>query len=151
MRVSAEGLAMNHGTLQTRDQIAATHLRQMQELAFEISAAINAIAENKLSKLQECIARQEMLCAELSTTAYIAGGGLRSVEPSSRPGMDLSIGEKIQAAGKAIRELNLQYASLLKHSGRSIALLSLLCSCQAGRFQEERGPRLKRQTWSCEM
>ncbi len=142
---------MNHGTLQTRDQIAATYLRQMRELAFEISAAINAIAENKLSKLQECIARQEVLCAELSISARTVGDGLCPADSSSRSGIDPSIGERIQAASKAVRELNMQYASLLKHSGRSIALLSLLCNCQAGRFQEERGPRLKRQTWSCEM
>ncbi|MGD0938444.1 MAG: hypothetical protein ABR905_01945 [Terracidiphilus sp.] len=123
----------------------------MQELAFEISAAMDAIASNKLSKLQECIARQEVLCAELCTTATIASDGLRSPEASSRAGLDPAIQQKLQAAGNAIRELNLQYASLLRHSGRSIALLSLLCNCQAGRFQEDRGARLKRQTWSCEM
>jgi len=151
MRVSPEGLAMNHATLQTRDQIAASYLRQMQELAFEISAAMDAIAANKLPKLQDCIARQEVLCAELSTTADIVSEGLHSAQTPPRSGIDPSIQQKIQAAGNALHELNLQYASLLKHSGRSIALLSLLCNCQAGRFQEERGPRLKRQTWSCEM
>lgn len=142
---------MNHGTLQTRDQIAAMYLRQMQELAFEISAAMDAIAANKLSRLQECVARQEVLCANLSAMADTVSDGLRSAETPSRSGIEPSIERKIEAAGKAIRELNLQYAALLKHSGRSIALLSLLCNCQAGRFQEDRGTRLKRQTWSCEM
>ena len=142
---------MNHGTLQTRDQIAATYLRQMQELAFEISAAMDAIASNKLSKLQECIASQEVLCADLSAMANTVSEGVRSPETLSRSGIDPTIERKIQAAGNAIRELNLQYAALLKHSGKSIALLSLLCNSHAGRFQEARGPRLKRQTWSCEM
>ncbi len=142
---------MNHGTLQTRDRIAATYLQQMQELAFEISVAMDAIATNQLSKLQESVARQEMFCAGLASMANTVSEGVRSSETPSRSGIDPSIERKIHAAGKAIRELNLQYAALLKHSGKSIALLSLLCNSHAGRFQEAREPRLKFQTWSCEM
>jgi len=146
-----EGLQMNQGALQTRDQIAATYLQQMQELAFEISVAMDAIAANQLPTLQESVARQEMLCAGLATMANTVSEGVRSPETPSPSGIDPSIERKIQAAGSAIRDLNLQYAALLKHSGKSIALLSLLCNSHAGRFQEARGPRLKRQTWSCEM
>ncbi len=142
---------MNHGTLPTRDRIAATYLQQMQELAHEISVAMDAIAVNQLSKLQESVARQEMLCAGLASMANTVSEGVRSPETPSRFGLDPSIEGKIQAAGKAIRELNLQYAALLKHSGKSIALLSLLCNSHAGRFKEAREPRLKLQTWSCEM
>jgi hypothetical protein len=142
---------MNQGTLQPRDQIAANYLRQMQELALEISAAMNAIASNTISKLQESVDRQEVLCANLACTAKLVSEGIRSAEAPSRTGIDPSIEQKIRTAANSIRELNLQYAALLKHSGRSIALLSLLCSSQAGRFQEDRGLRLKRQTWSCEM
>lgn len=142
---------MNHGTLQQRDQIAATYLQQMQELASEISAAMDAIATNKIAKLRECIARQEVLCADLATMANTVSSDLRSSPMPSSFGIDPTIERRIQAAGDSIRELNLQYAALLKHSGRSIALLSLLCNSQAGRFQEDRIPRLKRQTWSCEM
>jgi hypothetical protein len=142
---------MNQGTLQMRDQIAANYLQQMQELASEISVAMEAIAANKLPKLQESVARQEMLCAGLASMANTVSEGVRSPETPSRTGIDPSIERKIQAAGSAIRELNLQYAALLRHSGKSIALLSLLCNSHAGRFQEARGPRLKRQTWSCEM
>lgn len=142
---------MNHGTLETRDQTAATYLGQMQELASEISVAMGAIATNTLSQFKESVARQEVLCANLAMMAESVSEGFRSAETASRSGIDLTIEKKIQAAGKAIRELNLQYAALLKHSGRSIALLSLLCNSQAGRFQEDRGARLKRQTWSCEM
>ena len=142
---------MNHGTLQQRDQIAATYLQQMQELALEISAAMDAIAANKLSSLQESVAKQEMLCAGLATMANTVSEELRSPETPSHSGIDPTIERRIQAASISIRELNLQYAALLKHSGKSIALLSLLCNSHAGRFQEAREPRLKRQTWSCEM
>lgn len=146
-----EGLAMNDATLQTRDQIAASYLQQMQELAFEISVAMDAIAANTLSRFQESVARQEMLCAGLASMANAVSEGFRSSETPLLSCIDPSVERKIQAAGSAIRKLNLQYAALLKHSGRSIALLSLLCSSYTGQFQEARGPRLKHQTWSCEM
>ena len=146
-----EGLAMNDATLQTRDQIAASYLQQMQELAFEISVAMDAIAANTLSRFQESVARQEMLCAGLASMANAVSEGFRSSETPLLSSIDPSVERKIQAAGSAIRKLNLQYAALLKHSGRSIALLSLLCSSYAGRFQEARGSRLKHQTWSFEM
>ena len=142
---------MNQGTLQSRDQIAATYLQQMQELASEISVGMNAIAANKLPVFQESVSRQEVLCSSLATMADTVSQGLGSPGAVSPPSIDPSIQQKIQAAGDAIRELNLQYAALLKHSGKSIALLSLLCNSVTGQFQEARGPRLKQQTWSCEM
>jgi hypothetical protein len=58
---------------------------------------------------------------------------------------------RLRAVGGTIRTLNLQYASLLEHSGKSIALLSALCESHTGRSQETRGTRQKHQTWSCEM
>jgi hypothetical protein len=142
---------MNDASLQTRDQTAASYLQQMQELAFEISVAMDAIAANTLSKFQESVARQEMLCAGLASMANAVSEGFRSSETPLLSSIDPSVERKIKAAGSAIQKLNLQYAALLKHSGRSIALLSLLCSSYTGRFQEARGPRLKHQTWSCEM
>jgi hypothetical protein len=142
---------MNDGILQSRDQTAAIYLQQMQELAHEISIAMEAIAANKLPRLQESVARQEMLCASLATMANTVSEGFSSSEAPLRSGVDTSVEHRIRAAGSAIRELNLQYAALLKHSGKSIALLSLLCSSHTGQFQEARGPRLKHQTWSCEM
>jgi hypothetical protein len=151
MRVTAEGLAMNQETLQSRDQIAATYLQQMQELASEISVGMDAIAANKLPNLQDSVSRQEMLCSSLATMANVVSEGFRSPGAPSPSSIDPSIERKIQAAGVAIQELNLQYAALLRHSGKSIALLSLLCNSITGQFQEARGPRLKHQTWSCEM
>jgi hypothetical protein len=142
---------MNQGTLQSRDQIAATYLQQMQELASEISVGMDAIAANKLPNFQDSVSRQEVLCSSLATMANAVSEGFRSPGAPSPSSIDPSIERKIQAAGDAIRELNLQYAALLKHSGKSIALLSLLCNSIKGQFQEARGTRLKHQTWSCEM
>lgn len=142
---------MSNLALQTRDQIAAAYLQQMQELAHEISAAMDAIAGNAIPSFQQCVARQEMLCASLAAMANTVGEGFRSSREPELMGIDPEVEFKIRAASKAISELNLQYSALLKHSSRSIALLALLCRSYSGQIQEARGPRLKHQTWSCEM
>jgi hypothetical protein len=142
---------MNDEALQAREQVAATYLQHMQELAFEISVAMDAIAANALPRFQESVARQEMLCANLTKTADIINQGLPPSERPSLPGADTQVEQKIRTTSAAIRELNLQYAALLKHSGRSIAILASLCTSHTGRFQEARGLRSKHQTWSCEM
>jgi hypothetical protein len=142
---------MNDEALQKRNQIAANYLQEMQDLAFEITVAMNAISSNTLSEFQESVARQEMLCSSLASMARNKSEGFRSSEKPLHFSIDAGIELKIRAAGGAIRALNLQYAALLKHSGKTIALLSSLCRTHTGQFQEARGPRLKHQTWSCEM
>jgi len=142
---------MNSAALQTRDLIAATYLQYLQELAFEISAATDAIAANAMSRFKESVAKQEMLCASLASMANTVSEGLRPSKEPTSPSIDSTIEKKIKAASETLRELNLQYAALLRHSGKSIALLALLCKSHTGQFQEARGPRSKHQTWSCEM
>lgn len=142
---------MNNVALQTRDQIAAAYLQHMQELAHEITSAMDAISSNAIPEFQESVAKQEMLCASLAGLANTVGEGFHSSKDAKLSGIDAALGLKIRAASKAIGELNLRYSALLKHSSRSIALLALLCRSYTGQTQEARGPRLKHQTWSCEM
>jgi hypothetical protein len=142
---------MNDQALQMRDQIVAAYLQQMQALAFEISVAMESIAVNALSEFQESVAKQEILCANLATMANTVNGGFSSSEPTKLPCIDTAVELKIRETSIAIRELNLQYAALLKHSGRSIALLASLCRTHTGQAQEAHGSRLKHQTWSCEV
>jgi hypothetical protein len=142
---------MNENAIQAHDQLAAAYLLQLQTLAFEISVAMDAIAANALTSFQESVAKQEMLCGVLANMANTINERVRS---SEQPLLGLSgsaVERKIRATSGAIRELNLQYASLLKHSGRSIALLVSLCRSHTGQHQEACEPRSKRQTWSCEM
>jgi hypothetical protein len=143
-------LQLTLDTFQTRDQLAATYLHHLQALASEISAAMGAIAANSLTTLQESIAKQELLCESLApmVKAFDTEPAAAAARLTPRSGAELEV--KIGAARRAVVELNLQYASLLKHSGRSIALLLSLCRSHTGFFQEARGPRLKQQTWSCE-
>ena len=142
---------MNDEAVQTHDQLAASYLQQLQALAFEISVAMDAIAGNAVASFQESVAKQEMLCAVLANLANAIGA------PTSSPGRlplgfsDNSVARKIRATTTAIRDLNLQYAALLRHSGRSIALLVSLCRTHTGQLQETGLSRSKHQTWSCEM
>jgi hypothetical protein len=142
---------MNDQAVPPRDQLAATYLQQLQALAFEISVAMDAIAANALTSFQQSVAKQEMLCSVLANMANTISERVRSSEQPLLVLSDSSVERKIHSTSGAIRELNLQYAALLKHSGRSIALLLSLCRSHTGQFQEARGPRSKRQTWSCEM
>lgn len=133
------------GALQTRDQVAESFLQHVQELTMEILAATEAIAANALPRFQESVAKQEMLCAGLVAIEKSVGASFLAPK---FPESEIEI--KIHAAAAELRELNMKYAALLKHSGKSIALLSLLCKSQMGQLQEGRGPGLKQQTWSCE-
>jgi hypothetical protein len=142
---------MNDEAVQSHDQLAASYLQQLQALAFEISVAMDAIARNALTSFQESVAKQEMLCAVLANLANTSGA------PAGFSGQlplgvgDNSVARNIRATTTAIRDLNLRYAALLKHSGRSIALLVSLCRSHTGQIEEAGSSRLKRQTWSCEM
>ena len=136
-----------------RDSFSTVYLQQMQTLAFEMNAAMGAIAGNSIAELEESIAKQEMLCVRLAKMATAVQEELQTSTEQPLPAqMDSEVAMRIQAAGGAIRTLNMQYAALLKHSGRSVALLSALCRNHTGQeFQEACGARLKQQTWSCEM
>jgi hypothetical protein len=133
-----------------RDDLGAVYLQQMQALASEITSAMEAIAGNALPRLEESVARQEMICASLKQMAGAVQQSLQTPQRALPEQMDEAVAAKIRAANGALQTLNLQYAALLKHSGRSIALLSSLCRTHTGQSQEARGARLKHQTWSCE-
>ena len=142
---------MNDKAVLNHDSLGAAYLLQLQALGFEISVAMDAIAANALSSFQESVAKQEMLCSVL---AHMAKTMHEKVRSSGQPLLvlsDSSVEPRIRAASEAISQLNLQYAALLRHSGRSIAILASLCRSHTGQFQEACGLRSKRQTWSCEM
>jgi len=58
---------------------------------------------------------------------------------------------RILIAGDSLQKLNRTYAALLHHSSRSTAAMVSLFASIRGQFQEASGPRLKYQTWSCQM
>jgi len=115
---------MKNNALVTRDKLAATYLQHLQMLASEITVAMDAIAANALSTLQESVSKQEMLCASLVAMSDAVSVEFGSPEQPLPSHLDAAVGTKIRETTGAIRNLNLQYAALLKHSSRSIALLA---------------------------
>jgi hypothetical protein len=140
---------MNDEAVQTRDQLAASYLQHLQALAGEISVAMDAIAKNAIISFRESVDKQEMLCALLANLAVAHSKPVSSARPPVVS--DSPMAREIRAAITAIRDLNLRYATLLRHSGRSVELLLSLCRSHTGQLVEAAGSRSKRQTWSCEM
>jgi hypothetical protein len=135
---------MSDEAIQSDDQLAASYLQHLRALAGEISVAMEAITKNAVPSFRESVERQEMLCALLANLAAIYDGRPRALN-------DKSLAREIQATSAALQDLTLHYAALVKHSGRSIALLLSLCRSHTGQVQAVGEPRTKRQTWSCEM
>ncbi len=142
---------MNGETPQAREESAAVYLQQLQALAAEMQVSMNAISCNSLATLEESVAKQEMICNTLVAMTKAMGDSLKSRGQSIPHCADDAVEFKIMTTSATIRALNLQYASLLKHSGRSINLLASLCRSHTGQIREDRRHRLKHQTWSCEM
>src|SRR5260370_30601200 len=97
---------MNSEALQTRDQVAASYLEQLQALVLEINAAMDAVAANALSRLEESVAKQEMICASLVTMAKAVGDEFRSSEQPLPSRLDAALELKIRVTSTAIRNLN---------------------------------------------
>ena len=142
---------MNSGQHQTRAELANAYQQQLQALGYEIRVAMQAIVSNSLEALESSVASQQVISNQLAKLAKRLSEQLNSTDNLPEAFPSGPVEEKVQTTGRAIHELNAQYAALLKHSGRSIALLSSLCRSHAGQFPEARGTGLKRQTWSCHM
>jgi hypothetical protein len=131
----------------------AEYLRLLRSLSGELEKAMNAIARNALADLEESVASQQMLSHRLTELVTEICLPLESsssfVAPQS--GSDDNVMRQIHAASLTLQKLNRRYAALLQHSSRSVALMAPLFSSFKGQFQEASGPRLKYQTWSCQM
>jgi hypothetical protein len=134
---------MTHPETKARDPRVANYLQSMQALRSEMATAIECIAGNDLARLQESIATQEALCADLTSLANVLSASL--------PRMDVGLASQVRQTSASLRQSNLDFAAVLKHCGRSVGLLSSLCRTHTGQFQEARGSRSKFETWSCEM
>lgn len=140
---------MTDESLQGRDRIVATYLEQLQDLASEITAASEAVSANHLQAFRDSVHKQEMLCEGLASMAGAVGDYLRLPSHAETSGKDQPLDARIRSACLELQKLNHRYESLLKHSGRSIALLSLLFQSKSGQIHPAFQP--KRQTWSCEV
>jgi hypothetical protein len=113
--------------------------------------AMQAIAHNALPDLEESVASQQIMSARLLVLADEISPSLKSNPAVSPAGADADMMQQVLVAGDTLQKLNRRYAALLQHSSRSVALMASLFSSYKGQFKEASGPRLKHQTWSCQM
>jgi hypothetical protein len=137
--------------VQDREGVAAEYLQSLHWLTAELEKAMQAIAENALSDLEESIANQQVLSARLSKLANQMCIPLETKASIAPAGLDEKLKQQIYSANESLQKLNHRYAALLQHSSRSVALMTSLFNSFKGQFQEASGPRLKHQTWSCQM
>jgi hypothetical protein len=136
--------------VQDREARAAEYLQSLHSLTMELERAMQAIAHNALSELEESVANQQVLSAQLGVLADELCVPLKA-SATRQTYADEDMMRRIHDAAGKLEKLNRQYAALLKHSSRSVALMSSLFGSFQGQFQEASGPRLKHQTWSCQM
>jgi uncharacterized phage infection (PIP) family protein YhgE len=142
---------MNSGGVQNRNRKAAEYLQLLGSLAVELEKAMNAIAQNALPDLEESIVNQQALSSRLTSLVNQICVPLRTEAPASQPGLDEEMIGQIRTASNSLQQLNRRYAALLQHSSRSVAQMVALFNSVRGQIQEASGPRLKVQTWSCQM
>ena len=134
-----------------RNRKAAEYLVLLRSLAAELERAMKAISRNALSELEESVSNQQTLSAQLSVLAEEISGPLKENPAAPRSGIDPDLMGQILTSNEVLQKLNRAYAALLQHSSRSVALMVSLFDSMRGQFQEVSGPRLKHQTWSCQM
>jgi hypothetical protein len=136
---------------QDRDLKAAEYLQSLRSMTRELERAMQAIAGNALTDFEESIDKQQLLSARLAGLADDLCVPLETQPAIARVSIDDDMLRQIRAADDTLQSLNRRYAALLQHSSRSIALMASLFSSFQGQIQEDSGPRLKQQTWSCQM
>jgi hypothetical protein len=142
---------MTTGGDQDRESKAAEYLQAMRSMTCELERAMQAIARNSLTDFEESIDNQQVLSARLARLANDLSVPLETQRPIAQAPMDKDMMSQIQTAGDTLQQLNRRYAALLQHSSRSVALMTSFFSSFHGQLQEASGPRLKHQTWSCQM
>jgi hypothetical protein len=123
----------------------------MRTLAKELERAMRAMSVNDLRELEDSIANQQDLSAqlrELVDGSKIVGTTRETI--AAEP-VDVDLMREIKAANGELQNLNLRYSILLRHASRSVELMASLFSSLSGQLQEASGPRPKYQTWSCQM
>jgi hypothetical protein len=138
-----------HQAQLSTESCAAAYLERLEVLGSAISDAIRAISANSHMNLRESISRQEALCDELwAMTGLEAQRAGFSVSALVQEGS--AIGARIQATAQSVQRLNLEYAALLRQSGKTIALLASLWRSHSDILSNSVRSDARRQTWSCE-
>ena len=126
------------------------HLQILFSLAHELERAMQAIAHNSLSELEDSVANQQALSDRLVELG-------RDVNRRFKKGaddqvqVDADLMQQVRNASATLQTLNRRYSALLQHSSHSVGLMVSLFSSFGGQIKEGSGSRLKHQTWSCQI
>ncbi len=129
-----------------RDYLDTAH-----SLVRELERAMSAISCNSLSDLEESLAEQEVLTVRLRSLRrqlWVFNGSQSSY---LRPALGTELPSDLVTAHDTLQAVNRVYETVLVHSSHSAALMTSLLSSAKGNLQEVSGPRLKYQTWSCQI
>jgi hypothetical protein len=127
------------------------YLASLQNLAGELETAMNCIARQELSPLQESIRAQQAACSRL---AHIQGGRGAKLAANKAPVAnceDSDLSFQIEEAIAAVLVLNNRYAALLRHSGETLRLFAGLFRSYQGSTKPNSGIQVGLQSWSCEV
>lgn len=113
---------------------AAPYLECLEAMRQEVALAIAAIESNSLERLRESIANQEALCSRMEILAASAPGGRRDFRAAGSP-----VSGQIFEESKKLQAIVFEYAALLRHSGRTVAVLTALCRSHLGAFPSVAG------------
>ncbi len=142
---------MISSAVEDRNSKAAEYLQLLRTLAVELEKAMQAIAHNRLTDLEESVGMQQMMSARLLQLADEISPASKANHSAATPEVSDDTMRQVLVAGDTLQKLNRRYAVLLQHSSRSVALMASLFNSHKGQFKEASGPRLKQQTWSCQM
>jgi hypothetical protein len=137
--------------VQDRNRKLAEYLQLLRLMAFELNRAMKAIVQNSLSALEDSVQNQQVFSERLAELADDLCRPASDRPLPSTPHADSELKDQISAASDALQNLNRRYSALLKHSSHSVGLMVSLFSSFQGQMQEDSGPRLKQQTWSCQI
>lgn len=146
---------MTSSGMQDRNGKLEEYFQLLRSMAFELERAISAISQNSINALEESLANQEAFSTRLVELADDLGQTPQQtsqpVGSARSPLGDEVLMAQIHSASDTLQSLNRRYSALLKFSSRSVALMVSLFNSYQGQIQEGSGPRLKLQTWSCQM
>jgi len=142
---------MNVNGVQDRNGKLAEYLKLLHSLAQELERSMQAIAQNSLAPLEDSVANQQVLAERLHELASDLSKPARQSSAPSTGNQDEGLMHQIRGAADTLQSLNQRYSALLKLSSHSVGLMVSLFSSFRGQIREGTGPRLKQQTWSCQV
>jgi hypothetical protein len=142
---------MNANGVQDRNSKLAEYLELLHSLAQELERSMQAISQNSLAPLEDSVANQQVLATRLHELANDLSKPVRNSSAPSTGNQDESLMRQVRSAADTLQSLNQRYSALLKLSSHSVGLMVSLFSSFRGQIQEGTGPRLKHQTWSCQV